>query len=671
MVAHKLLILCVSIMILALSACNHEENSDDGNADPRTSYQCCSNLTSSGSPTEFDEIEVGSTASATITISNQGTGTAMELDILSTGAPSAPYSFVGGIYPGTNGTCGTELVSNASCTVELEFAPTTSGEHISEITLEYYSGSTLETASVALNGTSAVAAPQITSLSPISGSFAGGDTVTFTGSNFVDASTTSITFNGLACSNYAVTSATSMTCTTPGGTTVGAVDIVITNTTEFSTMGTSATTSSTVIEGFTFVESSFGNGALGDVTITSNIELDTLYSALVTNIDTSTGKTLTLKDSGSGGSLDYGFAAGDELLWHVSAASSDTACGGGLNKGNWGFARVVSSDNSALTVVLDRDITSGNSDTITNSALAETDVASNANTAFCSLHIQEVANYKNLTVSDSGSGITVTPSPLGNNHSGILAIKVSETLTATGDVTFSANAAGYSGGTGYNVFITGTPGSGDGTNGTGSGGSAAGNPSNPLGGGGGGNAAAGGVSGDGTAGGLANTCASSGTLGSDCLFHGGGGGAGTADSNADDGTDGGGIVIIFAANTSGDFTVSANANEPNQNSDGHFGGGAGGAVFLALDTISSGTPTISVNGGSGHGYGQSGGVDNGGGGGSAGTFGGGFCVGSVNMIISTLGGSGGVASASDGIAGGNFDNSSLGSADTSHDWCNQ
>ena len=667
----KLLILSLTFIALVLGACNHEENSDEGDTDPRSAYQCCSMLTASNSPTEFDAVEVGSSATGSVTIDNQGTGTAKELAVSASTAPTAPYSFVGGSYPGTNGTCNTELASGSSCTIELQYAPTSSGEHLNSLTLEYYSGTTLETATISLTGTSAATAPQITSLSPISGSFAGGYTVTFTGSSFISAESTDITFDGTACTGYVVTDETTMSCIVPSSINLGTVDIVITNTTDFTSMGTTATSSSTVTDGFTFIETSFGNGALGDVTITTNTELSTLYSALVTNIDDSTGKTLTLKDSGSGGSLDYGYAAGDELLWHVSAASNDTACGGGLNKGNWGFARVVSSNNSALSVVLDRDITSGNAATINNTALAETNIASDAGTTFCSLIIQEVANYKNLTITDAGSGTNITPSPLGNNHSGILAIKVSDTLTATGDITFSANAAGYAGGIGYNQFIAGTPGKGDGTNGTGSGGSAGGTPGNPLGGGGGGNATGGGASGSGIAGGSANTCASSGTLGTDCLFHGAGGGAGTADSNADDGSTGGGIVIIFASNANGNISVTANAAEPNSNSDGHFGGGAGGAVYLAIDTMSSGTATVSVSGGTGHGYGAGGGVNNGGGGGSAGTFGGGLCAGSFNMTITALGGTGGLASTDDGIAGGDFSTGTLGEVNTTHDWCNE
>ena len=69
------------------------------------------------------------------------------------------------------------------------------------------------------------AAPTVTSVSPTSGSTAGGTAVTITGTNFTGAS--AVTVGGAACPNVVVVSATSITCTTPTGT-AGTASIIVT-----------------------------------------------------------------------------------------------------------------------------------------------------------------------------------------------------------------------------------------------------------------------------------------------------------------------------------------------------------------------------------------------------------------------------------------------------------
>jgi hypothetical protein len=70
-----------------------------------------------------------------------------------------------------------------------------------------------------------VAAPTVTSISPTSGSTAGGDTITITGTDLTGA--TGITVGGNACTAFNVASATSATCTTPAGT-AGTASVVVT-----------------------------------------------------------------------------------------------------------------------------------------------------------------------------------------------------------------------------------------------------------------------------------------------------------------------------------------------------------------------------------------------------------------------------------------------------------
>ncbi len=66
------------------------------------------------------------------------------------------------------------------------------------------------------NGIAPAVAPTVASISPTSGSTAGGTAITITGTGFTGA--TAVTINGVAATNVVVVSATSITATTPAGT---------------------------------------------------------------------------------------------------------------------------------------------------------------------------------------------------------------------------------------------------------------------------------------------------------------------------------------------------------------------------------------------------------------------------------------------------------------------
>jgi hypothetical protein len=70
-----------------------------------------------------------------------------------------------------------------------------------------------------------MSAPTVSSISPASGTYAGGTSVTLTGTNFTGA--TSVTIGGTAATGLSVVSATSITCTTPAGT-AGAASVLVT-----------------------------------------------------------------------------------------------------------------------------------------------------------------------------------------------------------------------------------------------------------------------------------------------------------------------------------------------------------------------------------------------------------------------------------------------------------
>jgi hypothetical protein len=107
-------------------------------------------LSISNGPTySFGNVYVTYTASFTFTVTNSAATAATSM---SAAALSAPFSFVGGSYPGTNGTCGVTLAGSSNCSVVVQFAPTVAGTFNSSLQLNYYNGSSNQSTSVALTG---------------------------------------------------------------------------------------------------------------------------------------------------------------------------------------------------------------------------------------------------------------------------------------------------------------------------------------------------------------------------------------------------------------------------------------------------------------------------------------------------------------------------------------
>ena len=65
---------------------------------------------------------------------------------------AAPFSFRGGSYPGSGGTCGGNLSAGASCTIVVSFSPATSGTYNDTVNLDYTDGSSTLTATRDLEG---------------------------------------------------------------------------------------------------------------------------------------------------------------------------------------------------------------------------------------------------------------------------------------------------------------------------------------------------------------------------------------------------------------------------------------------------------------------------------------------------------------------------------------
>ncbi len=120
---------------------------------------------SESDPYNFGSVTVNSTTTHIFTITN--TGGYAALAISETGL-SAPFSFTGGSYPGTLGTCTTTLSPGATCTISVEYAPTGSSLSDSDsITLNYNDGAAAQTATRDIVG-SAIAPATLTIIpSPI------------------------------------------------------------------------------------------------------------------------------------------------------------------------------------------------------------------------------------------------------------------------------------------------------------------------------------------------------------------------------------------------------------------------------------------------------------------------------------------------------------------------
>ncbi len=111
---------------------------------------------SEGATYDFGSVAVGSTSSATLTVSNAGEVAATSL-ILIAPALAAPFTYLGGTYPGTGGTCTSELAAKSSCTVVLRYAPVAVGASSSSINFTFETGANSSSLSISIMGTGVLA----------------------------------------------------------------------------------------------------------------------------------------------------------------------------------------------------------------------------------------------------------------------------------------------------------------------------------------------------------------------------------------------------------------------------------------------------------------------------------------------------------------------------------
>jgi hypothetical protein len=99
---------------------------------------------------DFGDIIQTQTSTQTITVNHSGPVAATNL---STNTLSPPYSFKGGTFPGTGGSC-TDTLSTGNCTMVIDFSPTSTGIKKQDLNLSYNNGTTSRTIKASLTGES-------------------------------------------------------------------------------------------------------------------------------------------------------------------------------------------------------------------------------------------------------------------------------------------------------------------------------------------------------------------------------------------------------------------------------------------------------------------------------------------------------------------------------------
>jgi hypothetical protein len=105
---------------------------------------------SDGVTYNFGSIANGGTTDKAFTITNSG---GVPATSLSGGGLASPFSFKGGGFPGTGGTCTATLGASGTCTIVVTFAPSLAGLQSDTIEIAYDSGVSVQTATRDVEGT--------------------------------------------------------------------------------------------------------------------------------------------------------------------------------------------------------------------------------------------------------------------------------------------------------------------------------------------------------------------------------------------------------------------------------------------------------------------------------------------------------------------------------------
>ena len=97
---------------------------------------------------DFGQVVVHGLKSVTLNVSNSGGSDALNVN------PSinSPFNFKGGSFPGTGGTCTSAINAGSSCTVVVDFSPTTVGVISGNLTFNYKTALVNKSTGIVLNG---------------------------------------------------------------------------------------------------------------------------------------------------------------------------------------------------------------------------------------------------------------------------------------------------------------------------------------------------------------------------------------------------------------------------------------------------------------------------------------------------------------------------------------
>lgn len=110
-------------------------------------------------PLDFGTHPIGSRINRTLIVRNTGNVAANSINATGLGNP---YLFLGGVFPGTGGTCSASLNAGDSCTIVIEFFPAVGGYFTDNLILTYGNGEGNVTLNQGLAGTASVTLAQLT-----------------------------------------------------------------------------------------------------------------------------------------------------------------------------------------------------------------------------------------------------------------------------------------------------------------------------------------------------------------------------------------------------------------------------------------------------------------------------------------------------------------------------
>lgn len=415
-------------------------------------------------------------------------------------------------------------------------------------------------------------------------------------------------------------------------------------------------------------ENLFGDGGDGDLVITSagpsQSNTSTYgffssytpgYRALPSNKTFGASRRIVGIDptglilSTSSSFTNYEFEIGDEILFHVVSGRSLTdpdlnACGGGLHRGDFQFARVANVPDST-SIEVDHPIAPIPA-AINNSNLS---AAISFSGYFCHVQIIRVPNFNQITVQPGAVHQMLSGTYNWGDVTGLTVFRAKNLVLNSGS-TLSIKAVG----SGFTATSFSDGGSLSGPGGSTGSANENGGGNNPSvgGAGGGGSAVSSGGDGGGSAGSGGNAvdycigpCSING--GKKIMYGGAGGGVNTVAGGS-----GGGGLLLFVGKIEGPGLLELKASGSQGSSD-RAGGGAGGTIHLSAREIHS-----NINANADGGIGITGGGSGGGGGGAGGVSEVNYCASMSSTTVALLqsnatstGGLGGSGSTPNGVPG--------------------